>query len=85
MGSVINSQVATGDITQYKVLVQVLDRAYDEIDNLEGVDAETKDEAKGLIDQLRGKARSASGEILSGAAGNLVAGVLARLIGLPLS
>lgn len=85
LGSVINGQVATGDINQFTVFMQVLDRATEEIDALEGIDDEVKDEAKGLLDQLRGKATSASGQVLTGAAGELVAGVLARVLGLPLA
>ena len=84
LGPVINSQVAGGDISNYTVFVEVLDRAYQEVEALDNVDVETKEQAKGLLDRLRGKAGSASEEVATSAAGELVAGVVARLIGMPL-
>jgi hypothetical protein len=61
----------------------VLDRAYTKVDALEGVDPDAKEEAKGLIDRLRGKTITTAGEIMTGAGGAIVATVIARLLGLP--
>jgi hypothetical protein len=79
---IINSQIAGGDITNYVTFVDVLDRAYEEVEALDDVDEEIKDEAKHLIDQLRGKAAVASSQVVTGAGGALLAEVLARLLGL---
>lgn len=83
VGSVINSQIVAGDITSYVTFADVLDRAYAEVEGLEDIDPEGKEEAKGLIDRLRTKAVATSGEILTGAGGAIAAGIIARLLGLP--
>ncbi|MCP9490186.1 MAG: hypothetical protein MSC31_09965 [Solirubrobacteraceae bacterium MAG38_C4-C5] len=83
-GDVIDSQIAAGNITSYTTFVELLDRAITEIDGIDEVDNETKEEAKGVLARLRGKAAEASGEVATGAAGDLAAAVLARLVGLPL-
>lgn len=80
-GSVVNSQVTGGDITQYTVFTQIVDRAYREIGELD-VDAEAKQEAKGLLDVLRGKATSAAGTVVTSTSAALVTDLLAKLIGL---
>jgi hypothetical protein len=80
-GSVVNSQVAGGNITQYTVITQLLDRAYEAVDALD-VDADAKQEAKGLLDVLRGKATAAAGTIVTSTSAALVTDVLAKLIGL---
>jgi hypothetical protein len=81
-GSVVNSQVALGDITTYNTFVEVLDRAYEEIGTLADVDEDTKEEARCLIDRLRGRSVQAVAGVATGAAGVLVAQILARLVGL---
>lgn len=84
-GPVVNSQVAMGDITTFTTFVEVLDRAYAEIDSLTDVDDETKAGAKGLLDRLRGKPAHALTTVATSAASALVAQLLARLVGMPLS
>jgi hypothetical protein len=79
--NIVNSQVAAGDIKTYNTFVEVLDRAYEEIDGLE-VDEDTKEEARRLIDRLRGRSAQAVAGVATGAAGVLVAQLLARLVGL---
>jgi hypothetical protein len=78
-GPVVNSQVAGGDITNTTTFVNILERADRAIDALDGVDDETKAQAKGVISALLG--RGAAG-IVSEAAGSLVAAVLSKLLGL---
>jgi hypothetical protein len=56
LGPVINSQVAAGEITSYITFADVLDRAYVEVEALEDLDPEAKEEAKGLIERLRTQA-----------------------------
>lgn len=83
IGNVINSQVAAGDINSFVTFIDVLDRAHAEIDALEDIDPEAKEDAKGLIERLRAKAMTGAGEIITGAGGAIAAGVIARLLGLP--
>jgi hypothetical protein len=83
-GPMINSQIAAGDISSFSVFVQLLDRAYDEISALSGIDGETREGAKGLLDRLRGKVASGAGIVVTSASATLVSEVLARLAGLPL-
>jgi hypothetical protein len=85
MGSIVNSQVATGDITTFTVFVELLEHAEREIDALDGVDEQTRQEAKGLLQRMRGTASAATGMVITGAAGQLVAQVIAQLTGLPFS
>jgi len=84
-GDLINSQLAAGDINNYSVFVEILDQAEREIEAMDDVEAPTKAEARSLIGRLRGQASTMSAEVATGAAGSLVAGVLARLVGLPLA
>jgi len=53
VGDVINSQLAAGDITNYVTFLDVLDRAYAEVEALDGVDSDDRQDAMGLIDRLR--------------------------------
>lgn len=84
-GDVINSQVASGDISNYTTFSEVVKLAYTELDALEGIDPGTRDEAKGLLDRLLGKAGESVGETATGAAGSLVAALLARMLGITAS
>jgi hypothetical protein len=70
-GDVIDSQIAAGDITSYTTFAQLLDQAMIEIDSIDEISAETKTEAQGLLARLRGRAAETSGEIATGAAGDL--------------
>ena len=81
-GNIIDSQIAAGNITNYTTFVQLLDQAITEIDAIVDVTDDTKEEAKGLLRRLRGKAATTSGELATGVAGELAAAVLARLVGL---
>jgi hypothetical protein len=54
--------VAAGDITSYVTLGDVLDRACAEVEALEDPDA--KEEVTGLVERLRTKALSATGDIM---------------------
>jgi hypothetical protein len=78
-----NAQVAAGDINNYVSFSQLLDRAEDELDRLDGIDATTQEEARGIFAKLR----SASGTVATGtatSAGGALAGALLRqLLGLP--
>jgi hypothetical protein len=83
-GNVVNSQVAAGDITSYTTFLQLLDQAITEIDAVTDIADDTREEAKGLLRRLGGKAASTTGEVATGVAGTLASAVVARLIGLPL-
>ncbi len=82
-GSVVNSQIAGGNITNDTTFTSILVQASLEIDALDGVDDETKKQAKGIVSALLGKGANAGGQILTGAAGALVAAVISKLIGVP--
>jgi hypothetical protein len=82
-GPVIDSQVALGNISTYNTFVEVLDRAYAEIDALDEIDDETREGAKGLIDRLRGRTAGVVGGVVTGTATALAVQVIARLLGLP--
>jgi hypothetical protein len=82
-GSVVAGQIAAGDIANYVNFCQLLDRAESEIKSLADVTDSDRDGALGLIEVLRGKASLAGAQVLTGAGGGLLAGVLAQLLGLP--
>lgn len=82
-GSVIAGQIAAGNITNFVSFGDLLDDAEQEIRGLEEIDETEREGALGLIDVLRGRAGAAGAEVLTGAGGGLLAGVLAQLIGLP--
>jgi hypothetical protein len=81
-GSVVAGQIAAGDITNYVTFSQLLDRAEAELDHLDHVDDHVRDEARTLIEGLRGKALDASGVVITGAGGQLLGSVLGQLLGL---
>ncbi len=83
-GAVVNSQVAGGDITNNTTFISILEQAESEIGALQGVDEETKQQAKGIVRALLGKGAITSGQILTGAGGALAAAVISKLIGFPL-
>ena len=83
-GNIVNSQIAAGDITNTTTFISILARAEIEIDALEGVNPETKDQARGLIRTMLGRGASAGGEVVTEAAGALAAAVLSKLLGLHL-
>jgi hypothetical protein len=78
-----NAQVAAGDINNYASFIELLDRAEGELDRLDGIDAATQEEARGIFAKLR----SASGTVATGTAtsagGALVGALLRQLLGLP--
>jgi hypothetical protein len=82
-GSVVAGQIAAGDIANYVNFGQLLDRAESEIKSLADVSDSDRDGALGLVEVLRGKASLAGAQVLTGAGGGLLAGVLAQLLGLP--
>lgn len=59
----VQAQVAAGSINNYVTFSALLDRAEEALDQVHGVDEETREEARGIIDKLR----AASGTIASGA------------------
>lgn len=82
-GPVVAGQIAAGDIHNFVNFGDLLDRAETEIRSLDDVADEDREAALSLIGILKGKAAEASADVLSGAGGGLLAGVLAQLIGLP--
>jgi hypothetical protein len=77
------AQVAAGDIHNYVSFDDLLDRLAEALTQLDDVDDEAREEARGLLDKLR----SASGKVAVGAAassGGAVLGTLFKqLLGLP--
>lgn len=81
-GSVINSQLAAGDINNFVTFTDVLARAQAEVDALEDVAPQAKAEATGILDRLRAGSITAASGMATGAGGALAAQVLAQLLGL---
>jgi hypothetical protein len=84
-GDLVESQIAAGDIDNTTTFVSILITAEAEIDGLTGVAPETKDEAKSLIRTMLGRGARTGGQVVTEAAGALVASVISKLLGLPLS
>ena len=85
LGDLVDSQIAAGSINNITTFVSVLVQAEAEIDALDGVEPETKEQAKGLIRTMLGRGARAGGQAVTDAAGALAAGVISKLLGLPLS
>jgi hypothetical protein len=81
-GSVVAGQIAAGSISNYLSVGDLLDRAEEELDRLEGVDEAARSEARELLAALPGRASTAGGLVLIGAGGALLAEVLGQLLGL---
>jgi hypothetical protein len=81
-GPVVAKQIAAGDIANYGSLSELLDEADRELGELADVDETARDEARRLLDILRGKATDLSGQVVTGAGGALLASLIGRLIGL---
>lgn len=77
------AQVAAGDIHNYASFDDLLDQLAEALAQLEDVDDEAREEARGLLDKLR----SASGKVAIGAAassgGAVLGTLLKQLLGLP--
>jgi hypothetical protein len=84
VGDLVNSQIAAGDISNETTFVNVLARAEVEIDALAGIDAVTKEQAKGLIRTMLGRGATTGGQVITEAAGALAATVISKLLGLQL-
>jgi hypothetical protein len=84
-GSVVNSQVAAGDISNTTTFVSILVAAQEEIDQLVGVDEDVKGEAKGLLARMGGVAGKVGSVVVSEAGAQLATSVLAQKLGIPLS
>lgn len=81
--SVVNimaGQIALGDIANYVTFGDVLDRAEHEVDALTE-DEETRSAVKRLIDQMRGSAATASGQVVTGTVAGVAATAVARALG----
>ena len=84
LGSIVNSQVALGDITNTTTFMQVLDRVEAQIDDLADVDDETKQGAKRALDWMRGRSADALGDVATGTAAGLALKLVGHAIGVPL-
>lgn len=82
VGDIVNSQIAAGNISSTTTFVDVLTQAELEIEALEGLDSETKGQAKGLVRTLLGRGAKTGGEVITDAAGSLAAAVISKLLGL---
>jgi hypothetical protein len=81
--SIINSQVAGGNITTSTTFLSVLAEIEGALGGLDDVEPEVKEEAQGLLRRLLGKSAAASGEVVTDAAGALVSALLAKYLHLP--
>jgi hypothetical protein len=81
--TIVNSQVAGGDITNSTTIVDVLVQIEQALDQLDEVELEVKEEAKGLLRRLLGKGAEVGGEVVSDTAGVLVSAMLSKYLGLP--
>ena len=75
----VNAQVAAGDIQNYVTFQAFLDRAEEAIEALDDIDEQTREEAKGLLDKLRGATGTVATSAAGGAAGTVVGAVFTRL------
>lgn len=82
-GPVVAGQIAAGDIHNYVSFGALLDRAENELADLDDVDDGARNEAQQIIETLRGKAVSGAVVVATGAGGALLANILGQLIGLP--
>jgi hypothetical protein len=81
--TIVNSQVAGGDITNTTTIVDVLAKVEVALDQLDDVEPEVKEEAKGLLRRLLGKGAEVGGEAVSDTAGALLSALLSKVLGLP--
>lgn len=77
------AQVAAGNITNYVSFTQLLDRVEEALGQVDGVDDETRAEARGLLDKLRAASGTVATESASGAGGALLGALLKQALGLP--
>jgi hypothetical protein len=77
------AQVAAGDINNYVTFNQLLDRLEEAIKDVDGVDEETREEARGMLDKLRGSSATVATGAASGGGGALLGAVLKSVLGLP--
>lgn len=78
----VQAQVAAGDINHYVNFSALLDRAEEALDEVEGVDEETREEARSIIDKLRAASGPIATGTASGAGGAVVGALLKQLLGL---
>jgi hypothetical protein len=76
------AQVAAGDINNYVTFTQLLDRVEEAIDEVDGVDDETREEAHSMVDKLRGTSTTVATGAASGGGGALLGAVLKKILGL---
>jgi hypothetical protein len=76
------SQFAAGDITNYSIFIEVLNAAWELVDEIGDYDDDTRSGARSLLDRLRGRAASASGAVASAASTDLAVEAIKRVFGL---
>ena len=76
------AQVAAGDINNYVTFTQLLDRVEQALEELDGVDEEAREEARGILAKLRGATGTIATGTASGAGGALLGAVLKQALGL---
>lgn len=76
------AQVAAGDINNYVTFTQLLDRVEQALDDLEGVDEDAREEARGMLTKLRAATGTVATGTASGAGGALLGAVLKQALGL---
>lgn len=78
----VQGQVAAGNINNYVTFNALLDRSEEALDEVDGVDEETRDEARGIVDKLCGVSGTIATGTASGAGGAVVGARLKQLLGL---
>jgi hypothetical protein len=82
IGEAAGVQIAGRDIRNYVTFNQLLDDAAKAIDAARDADPAAKEEARTLIDRMRGKSAEVATGTMTGAGGALLGGVLKQLLGL---
>ncbi len=81
--TIVNRQIAGGDITSTTTIVDVLVQVEQALDHLDDVEPEVREEAKGLLRRLLGMRAEIGGEVVPDTAGALVSAALSKVLGLP--
>jgi hypothetical protein len=77
----VNAQVAGGDITNYVSFTAFLDDVQRKLDDLEGVDDDSRNEAQGILDKLRAASGNAATSAMGSGGGAILAELFKHLLG----
>lgn len=75
------AQVAAGDINNFVSFTALLDRVEEALDEVDGVNDDARQEARSMLDKLRGASGTVATGTASGAGGALLGAVLKKVLG----